>query len=82
LSTAGLRRLAWAAAAFALFVIVFGAFRVECRPFLPDWPTCYGHMTWPTQEHEVASANNAFPDRPVESARAGRNRFIASLSAV
>jgi heme a synthase len=31
----------------------------------PDWPTCYGELTWP-KEHEVASANAAFPERPVE----------------
>jgi cytochrome c oxidase assembly protein subunit 15 len=76
LSTAGLRQLAWAAAAFALFVIVFGAFVRLSNAGLscPDWPTCYGHMTWPTQEHEVASANNAFPDRPVESGKAWREQ--------
>ena len=75
-STTGLRRLAWAAAAFALFVIVFGAFVRLSNAGLscPDWPTCYGHMTWPTQEHEVASANNAFPDRPVESGKAWREQ--------
>jgi len=75
-SAAGLRRLAWAAAAFALFVIVFGAFVRLSNAGLscPDWPTCYGHMTWPTQEHEVATANNAFPDRPVESGKAWREQ--------
>jgi len=73
---AGLRRLAWAAAAFALLVIVFGAFVRLSNAGLscPDWPTCYGHMTWPTQEHEVASANSAFPDRPVESGKAWREQ--------
>jgi len=76
LSTTGLRRLAWAAAVFALFIIVFGAFVRLSNAGLscPDWPTCYGHMTWPTQEHEVASANNAFPDRPVESGKAWREQ--------
>ena len=73
---AGLRRLAWAAAAFALLVIVFGAFVRLSNAGLscPDWPTCYGHMTWPTQEHEVASANSAFPDRLVESGKAWREQ--------
>jgi len=73
---AGLRLLAWAAAAFALLVIVFGAFVRLSNAGLscPDWPTCYGHMTWPTQEHEVASANSAFPDRPVESGKAWREQ--------
>ena len=72
----GLRRLAWAAAAFALFVIVFGAFVRLSNAGLscPDWPTCYGQLTWPTQSHEVASANAAFPDRPVEGAKAWREQ--------
>jgi len=75
-ATAGLRRLAWAAAAFALFVIVFGAFVRLSNAGLscPDWPTCYGKLTWPTQSHEVATANAAFPDRPVEGAKAWREQ--------
>ena len=37
----GLRKLAWAAAAFALLVIVFGAFVRLSNAGLscPDWPT-------------------------------------------
>lgn len=75
-ANSGLRRLAWAASAFALLVIVFGAFVRLSNAGLscPDWPTCYGHMTWPTQAHEVASANDAFPDRPVESGKAWREQ--------
>ncbi|HEY2344656.1 MAG TPA: COX15/CtaA family protein [Xanthomonadaceae bacterium] len=61
-------RLAWLAAAFALCVIVFGAFVRLSQAGLscPDWPTCYGHATWPTQAQDVAHANQAFPNRPVE----------------
>jgi cytochrome c oxidase assembly protein subunit 15 len=72
----GLRRLAWAAAAFALFVVVFGAFVRLSNAGLscPDWPTCYGKLTWPTQAHEVASANIAYPDRPVEAGKAWREQ--------
>ncbi|HSE11105.1 MAG TPA: COX15/CtaA family protein, partial [Rudaea sp.] len=75
-STTGLRRLAWAAAAFALLIIVFGAFVRLSNAGLscPDWPTCYGKLTWPTQAHEVASANVAFPDRPVEGSKAWREQ--------
>jgi cytochrome c oxidase assembly protein subunit 15 len=71
----GLRRLAWAAAAFALLIIVFGAFVRLSNAGLscPDWPTCYGKLTWP-QAHEVASANAAFPDRPVEAGKAWREQ--------
>jgi cytochrome c oxidase assembly protein subunit 15 len=75
-SLAGIRRLAWAAAAFALLIIVFGAFVRLSNAGLscPDWPTCYGKLTWPTQAHEVASANAAYPDRPVESGKAWREQ--------
>jgi len=72
----GLRRLAWAAAALALLIVVFGAFVRLSNAGLscPDWPTCYGKLTWPTQAHEVASANAAYPDRPVESGKAWREQ--------
>lgn len=72
----GIRRLAWIAAAFALLVIVFGAFVRLSNAGLscPDWPTCYGEITWPTHAHDIASANAAFPDRPVESDKAWREQ--------
>lgn len=72
----GLRRLAWIAAAFALLVIVFGAFVRLSNAGLscPDWPTCYGKITWPTHDQDIASANAAFPDRPVESDKAWREQ--------
>src|SRR5487761_2516120 len=62
----GLRRLAWAATAFALVVIVFGAFVRLSNAGLscPDWPTCYGKLAWPTQVHEIAHVDAAFPQRP------------------
>jgi cytochrome c oxidase assembly protein subunit 15 len=78
----GLARLAWIAAAFALVVIVFGAFVRLSNAGLscPDWPTCYGEITWPTHATDIAAANAAFPDRPVESDKAWReqvHRFLA-----
>src|SRR5579883_2059894 len=82
MSTTGIARLAWIAAAFALVVIVFGAFvrRSTAGMSGPDWPTCYGKITWPVHEHDVDAANAAFPDRPVESDKAWReqvHRFLA-----
>ncbi|MEP6940226.1 MAG: COX15/CtaA family protein [Rudaea sp.] len=64
------------AAAFALLVIVFGAFVRLSNAGLscPDWPTCYGQITWPTHASDIASANAAFPDRPVESDKAWREQ--------
>lgn len=72
----GLRWLAWLTAALALVVIVFGAFVRLSNAGLscPDWPTCYGELTWPTQSHEIANANAAFPDRPVETDKAWREQ--------
>ena len=80
----GLRMLAWAAAAFALFVIVFGAFVRLSNAGLscPDWPTCYGKLTWPTQAHDVASANAAFPERPVENDKTWREQVHRMLVGV
>lgn len=80
-ATTLLRRLAWIATAFALGVIVFGAFVRLSNAGLscPDWPTCYGKATWPGHEHEIAHANANF-DRPVETHRAWReqvHRMIA-----
>lgn len=74
--TRALARLAWAAAAFALLVIVFGAFVRLSNAGLscPDWPTCYGQITWPTHAPEIAAANAAFPDRLVETDKAWREQ--------
>ena len=80
----GLARLAWFAAAFALLVIVFGAFVRLSNAGLscPDWPTCYGKLAWPTQAHDVASANAAFPERPVETDKAWREQMHRMLVGV
>jgi len=84
----GVRNLAWIAAAFALLVIVFGAFVRLSNAGLscPDWPTCYGKLSWPTQTHEVAAANAAFPERPVEADKAWREQthrmLVGGLSLV
>jgi cytochrome c oxidase assembly protein subunit 15 len=72
-----------AAAALALVVIVFGAFVRLSNAGLscPDWPTCYGEITWPGHEREIADANAAFPDRPVESHKTWREQFHRHLAA-
>jgi cytochrome c oxidase assembly protein subunit 15 len=61
---------------------MFGAFVRLSNAGLscPDWPTCYGRATWPEQQHEIAQANQAFPDRPYETHKAWReqvHRFLA-----
>jgi cytochrome c oxidase assembly protein subunit 15 len=74
-------RLAWLAAALALCVIVFGAFVRLSNAGLscPDWPTCYGHASWPTQAHEIANANAHFA-RPVETGKAWREQVHRMLA--
>jgi len=74
-------RIAWIAVLFALVVIVFGAFVRLSNAGLscPDWPTCYGKVTWPVHDHEIATANDAF-DRPVESHKAWREQVHRHLA--
>ena len=69
-------RLAALTAAVAFCLIVFGAFVRLSHAGLscPDWPTCYGQITWPGHEQEIASANAAFPERPVESLKTWREQ--------
>ena len=82
-----LRTLAWVACAFAFCVIVFGAFVRLSNAGLscPDWPTCYGRITWPVKPAAVARADKAFPNRPVETHKAWReqsHRFLAGTLGV
>jgi cytochrome c oxidase assembly protein subunit 15 len=82
-----LRTLAWVACAFAFCVIVFGAFVRLSNAGLscPDWPTCYGRITWPVKPAAVAKADRAFPNRPVETHKAWReqsHRFLAGTLGV
>ena len=77
-----LRGLSLLAAAFALGLIMFGGFVRLSNAGLscPDWPTCYGEVTWPEHAHQIARADAAFPDRPFESHKAWReqvHRFLA-----
>ncbi|MEZ5544100.1 MAG: COX15/CtaA family protein [Lysobacteraceae bacterium] len=75
-------RIGWIAVLLALVVIVFGAFVRLSNAGLscPDWPTCYGRVTWPVHDHEIAHANDAF-DRPVESHKAWREQVHRHLAA-
>lgn len=82
-----LRALAWVACVFAFCVIVFGAFVRLSNAGLscPDWPTCYGRITWPVKPAAVAKADRAFPNRPVETHKAWReqsHRFLAGTLGV
>lgn len=76
-------RLSLAATCLALCVIVLGAYvrLSDAGLGCPDWPGCYGQILAPTADHEVHQANQAFPERPVESHKAWKemaHRYLAS----
>ncbi len=75
-------RLALFATVFAFVVIVLGAYvrLSDAGLGCPDWPGCYGHLDVPAEPHEVARANQAFPERPVETHKAWKemiHRYFA-----
>lgn len=79
-----LNTLAGIATAMALVVVVLGAYvrLSDAGLGCPDWPGCYGHLGVPEQMSDVEQANSAFPERPVEAAKAWKemiHRYIASL---
>jgi len=55
------------ATVFSIMVISLGAYTrlVHAGLGCPDWPTCYGHIWAPQSSTEIAHANNAFPESPV-----------------
>ncbi|HUH54125.1 MAG TPA: COX15/CtaA family protein, partial [Rhodanobacter sp.] len=71
-----LRWLAAFAALFAFGLVMFGAFVRLSNAGLscPDWPTCYGQVTWPQHAQAVAHADASFPDRPYEAHKAWREQ--------
>lgn len=79
-----LNTLAALATAMALVVVVLGAYvrLSDAGLGCPDWPGCYGHFTVPEHVDDVHAANSAFPERPVEAAKAWKemiHRYVASL---
>ncbi|TAL88101.1 MAG: heme A synthase [Rhodanobacter sp.] len=82
-----LRGLSLLAAVFAFGLVMFGAFVRLSNAGLscPDWPTCYGQVTWPQHAQAVAHADAEFPARPYEAHKAWReqvHRFLAGTLGV
>jgi cytochrome c oxidase assembly protein subunit 15 len=68
----------------AMVVVVLGAFTRLSDAGLgcPDWPGCYGHLTWPKTDADVAAAEARFPETPVEHDKTWPemvHRYFASL---
>jgi cytochrome c oxidase assembly protein subunit 15 len=77
------RRIAYLATAVAFCVIVLGAFvrLTDAGLGCPDWPTCYGQITPPDAEHEIAAAQEAYPGAVVVRHKAWHemiHRYLAS----
>jgi len=53
-------------------VVILGAYTrlTDAGLGCPDWPGCYGFMTVPVQPEHVEIAEQAFPERPVETQKA------------
>ncbi|MGL5048971.1 MAG: COX15/CtaA family protein [Shewanella sp.] len=67
---------------FTLLVILMGAYTrlADAGLGCPDWPGCYGHLTVPTQDHEIAHAQTIFPDHTINPEKAWLemiHRYIA-----
>jgi heme a synthase len=59
--------LATIAIILTMGVILLGAYTrlTDAGLGCPDWPGCYGFLNVPQQEHHIAAAQQAFPERPL-----------------
>ena len=67
-----LRKLVFLSILLAFVVIALGAYTRLTHAGLgcPDWPTCYGQLDVPKTAEQIAKAELAFPERPVEPHKA------------
>ncbi|HVT35425.1 MAG TPA: COX15/CtaA family protein [Nevskiaceae bacterium] len=77
------RRINFAAVVLCFVVVVFGAYVRLNNAGLgcPDWPGCYGQLTVPEAAHEVAAAQQSYPQKPVEAPKAWKemiHRYLAT----
>lgn len=67
-----IRRLVFISIFLAVVVVVLGAYTRLTHAGLgcPDWPGCYGLIDVPETAEQIAKAEQAFPERPVEPEKA------------
>jgi heme a synthase len=78
------RALVFCGVLLTFLVVVAGAYvRLEDAGLgCPDWPGCYGKLLGvPDEVHEVAKAEETFPGRPLDRARAWKEMFHRYLAA-
>jgi cytochrome c oxidase assembly protein subunit 15 len=78
-----IRKLTIFAVLLATVVVMLGAYTrlTDAGLGCPDWPGCYGFIHVPTSADKIAQAEAAFPERPVEQAKAWNemiHRYFAS----
>lgn len=66
----------------ALAVMLLGAYvrLSDAGLGCPDWPGCYGQLQAPTTPSDIRAANAAYPERPVDQAKAWKemaHRYLA-----
>ena len=76
------RALSKLAVMLALCVVVLGAYvrLSDAGLGCPDWPGCYGALSVPQSESAIAAAQQAYPDKPVQHAKAWKemlHRYLA-----
>lgn len=71
-SASGIRKLVFVSILLAIVVVSLGAYTRLTHAGLgcPDWPGCYGLLKVPATTEQVIAAEQAFPERPVESHKA------------
>jgi heme a synthase len=83
MSARSYNRLAQLAVILTLVVIVLGAWvrLTDAGLGCPDWPGCYGKISWPQTEQSITAANERWAERPVEIGKAARemiHRYAAT----
>ncbi|MEP1448488.1 MAG: COX15/CtaA family protein [Paraglaciecola sp.] len=78
-----MKKLVFLSILLAMVVIVLGAYTrlTDAGLGCPDWPGCYGHLSFSNTTKNIETAQQAFPERPFEEHKAWNemiHRYFAS----